>query len=87
MVLVLSALLLSVILKMILLGIVTTRILNVAFFRNFLFDIVTIFVFLYSYVFVNVLWIKFLYPFYFLVLFVIRYTELRKDYCSLRKIV
>ena len=86
-VLVLSALLLSVILKMILLGIVTTRILNVAFFRNFLFDIVTIFVFLYSYVFVNVLWIKFLYPFYFLVLFVIRYTELRKDYCSLRKIV
>lgn len=85
--LVLLALLLSVILKMVLLGIVTTRILNVAFFKNFLFDIVTMFVFLYSYVFVNVQWIKFLYPFYFLVFFIIHYTGLKKDCCSLRKVI
>jgi O-antigen/teichoic acid export membrane protein len=85
--LVLLALLLSVILKMFLLGLVTTRILNVNFLRGFLFDIVTIGVFIYSYAFSNYQWTNFLYPLYFLAFFVVCYPKLREDYHSLKKAV
>lgn len=85
--LVLLALLLSVILKAFLLGMAITRILNIAFLRIFLLDIIAMLIFLYSYVLSDKYWTNFLYPFCFLIFFIMHFRKLRMDYYMIKKIV